>query len=360
MPKTSLRSRLLLLYTLLVGLMLAGMGIFIYFQAQGLLINNRTRQVREVVYWAVTQTEPVGQLTANDLGGVSANLSRSPSPDFSFFLFDNHGNFLEDLGQGTRTFTRGILSTPSVIDTISKGKEAKAVLTGSNQPYRILVYIFPVVNASGSLLGVLQTEARLDETDLALEKLKEVLIAGLGMAFLASCVLCFVFIRTALRPLAVMEEVSRAVAAGDLHQRAPAFTEYELRRTARTFNEMLESNEKLIARNKQNEKQLKQFLADMAHELRSPLTVLRGYVDMLLQSKPVDEPTLENSLLAMRTTLTRLTTLSNDMLTLSRLEAGLQLSTEKVDLNALCQEICDIVRVTAEGRQYHKIGRAHV
>jgi two-component system OmpR family sensor kinase len=214
------------------------------------------------------------------------------------------------------------------------------------------VYIFPVHDSAGSLKGVIQTEARLDEADSALSRLRLILLSGLGGSFLVACVLWFVFMKAVLHPLEEMARISRAVAEGDFSQRlTTSRRKDELQETAQTFNQMLNSVETHIANEKENQERMKRFFADVAHEFRSPLTVLTGYTDVLLRGSKDDQSALESSLEAMRSTLKRLTRLTNDLLTLSRLGAGIGLSTEDVDVNSLCQEVCEIARAVAESTE---------
>jgi len=348
----SLRQRLFLSYVLIVGLTLAAVGILIYHQTQSFFVTNRAKQAREVVYWAVSQSEPLGQLRADNVESVAERLLISPSPDFSFFLFDNGGTFVKELGQGSQSLTEVPLSSSSVASAVKKGSEAKFIMPTAGRRYQTLVCIFPVFNSAGSLQGVIQVQARLDEANLALDKLRWLLVSGLGGVFLLACILWFFFIRATFRPLEQMARISRAVAAGDLSQRmhlSPGRD--ELHETDQTFNRMLDSIEEYVAKEKQNQERLKRFFADLTHELRSPLTVLKGYTDVLLRGSKDDRSALEGSLVAMRITTGRLIKLTNDLLTLNRLDAGTGLSLEDVDVSLLCEPACQTAKVIAEGRE---------
>ena len=69
-------------------------------------------------------------------------------------------------------------------------------------------------------------------------------------------------------------------------------------------------------------KSQREFAADASHELRSPLTVLGGYVDVLSRGA-ADEPTTRNRVMAaMRAEIDRLSRLAADLLTLAQFEGG--------------------------------------
>jgi len=80
----------------------------------------------------------------------------------------------------------------------------------------------------------------------------------------------------------------------------------------------------------------KDFVANASHELRSPLTVVAGYVETLLQDDALD-PSLRGPLAEMQRQTQRMTTIVSDLLDLSRLDADEgEVEGEPVDVVALC------------------------
>jgi two-component system, OmpR family, phosphate regulon sensor histidine kinase PhoR len=80
------------------------------------------------------------------------------------------------------------------------------------------------------------------------------------------------------------------------------------------------------------EQMRRDFVANVSHELRTPLTVLHGYLEML---DPADQPVWEPALTEMRRQSQRMTQLVEDLLTLSRLEAGNASTEESVPMTAM-------------------------
>ena len=129
-------------------------------------------------------------------------------------------------------------------------------------------------------------------------------------------------VRRVGRPVGEVMEAADRVAGGDYEARVQERGSLEMRRLARSFNAMAE-------RLKANEQQRKSFIADVAHELRTPLSVIQGKAEGMLDGLyPADakhlEPVVEETRVMAR--------LLEDLQTLSTAEAGaLRLERERVD-----------------------------
>ena len=161
------------------------------------------------------------------------------------------------------------------------------------------------------------------------------LILGLlGVAFLAGRA-----VRRMAAPIGEVMEAADRVAGGDYSTRVEARGPGEVGRLAHSFNQMTE-------RLQANETQRRALLADVAHELRTPLSVIRGNVEGMLDGVyPPDEahlgPVLEETAVMAR--------LLDDLQTLSTAEAGvLRLYRERVDPLGLAQDTAAALRPRAE------------
>jgi two-component system sensor histidine kinase BaeS len=136
-------------------------------------------------------------------------------------------------------------------------------------------------------------------------------------------------VRRMAAPIGDVMEAADRVAGGDYGARVEARGSGEVRRLGHAFNQMAQRLEV-------NEAQRRGLLADVAHELRTPLSVIRGNVEGMLDGLyPADEahlgPVLEETAVMAR--------LLDDLQTLSTAEAGvLRLHRERVDPAALVQD----------------------
>jgi two-component system OmpR family sensor kinase/two-component system sensor histidine kinase BaeS len=161
------------------------------------------------------------------------------------------------------------------------------------------------------------------------------LILGLlTVAFLAGRA-----VRRMAAPIGDVMEAADRVAGGDYSTRVQVRGPGEVGRLAHSFNQMTE-------RLQANETQRRALLADVAHELRTPLSVIRGNVEGMLDGVyPPDEvhlgPLLEETAVMAR--------LLDDLQTLSTAEAGvLRLHRERVDPAALATDAVATFRARAD------------
>lgn len=143
-------------------------------------------------------------------------------------------------------------------------------------------------------------------------------------------------------PLAQVIAVTEAVAGGDLSARVESVPNGRVGQLASSVNHMVEEIE-------QNETQRRQLTADIAHELRTPLHIIQGNLEGVLDG--VYEPTtehIENTLEETRL----LARLVNDLRTLSLAEAGqLPLRIEPVDVLELLTDVQTSFSGSAESNQ---------
>ncbi len=137
---------------------------------------------------------------------------------------------------------------------------------------------------------------------------------------LAGSVLVFGPARRRLRGL---EEAARRLGAGDLSARAPEGGGDEIASVASAFNAMAHDLSARAEALAASDRVRRQLLADVSHELTTPVTAMRGYLETLTMPEvPLDEPTRARYLSIIQDESTRLERIIGDLLELARLEGG--------------------------------------
>lgn len=167
-----------------------------------------------------------------------------------------------------------------------------------------------------------------------------------GFVLLVAAILVALLVtRVSLRPLSTVAAVADRVSSGDLAARVglPAGSD-EIGRLGAAFDAMVDRVEA-------NLRAQRQFAADASHELRSPLTVLGGFVDVLARGELGESESGRRTLTAMRSEVDRLSRLATDLLLLSQIEAGgASLAPRPLDLADLVEDVGEAARVMASGQ----------
>jgi histidine kinase len=158
---------------------------------------------------------------------------------------------------------------------------------------------------------------------------KALLVAALA-ATLAGLLAALLLMRRLLQPLRAIAASSRRIAAGHYAERVAVPASDELAALAESFNQMAAALEQVEA-------QRIALIGNVAHELRTPLASLEGYLEGLVDGVIPDDPA---SFATMQHEVRRLKRLVNDLQTLSRVEAGqIELHIAPCDLAALVERV---------------------
>ena len=167
----------------------------------------------------------------------------------------------------------------------------------------------------GSLLYIIQVGTTMDSVEHTLNRLLLVLLVSMPVALAVSLAGGWFMAGRALRPVDAITLAVQRIAEGDLTQRltAPASAD-EIGRLTNTFNDMIDRLETSF-------RQIRQFSSDVSHEMRTPLTVMRGETELALRRprenedyKAVMESNLEE--------IDRMTRIVDELLFLSRADMG--------------------------------------
>ncbi len=202
-----------------------------------------------------------------------------------------------------------------------------------DHPVRVIT--MPII-LNGQVTGaVVQVAGSMSYMDNALDRLITVMAIVFGASVLLAGVLGALFVEQALRPFDRITRTVQGISARNLQERLEEpKVEDELGRLTRTFNNMLDSLE-------QSFEQIRKFTADASHELKTPLTVLRGQIELGLQQERTPEE-YQDILVSALEEIGRLSNITTNLLTLSKADVGqIPLKWEKVDLREMVRDIAE-------------------
>ena len=224
------------------------------------------------------------------------------------------------------------LTTAAVAAAQRSGQPFTVRATSGGERYRILVHTDP---GTGDLVvrGMLLTDVG---------NTTQRLIAVMAVA--GSCILVVLalitwwVLRLGVRPVKQMTDAATDIAAGDLSQRippAPAGT--EAAELGDALNTMLSNIQAAFDASAASQDRLKRFVGDASHELRTPITTIRGYAE-LQRAGGLDDPEhLDAAMRRIESESVRMANLVGDLLQLARLDQGRTPRNEAVDLIEVAQ-----------------------
>ena len=152
--------------------------------------------------------------------------------------------------------------------------------------------------------------------------------------------------RRALAPVRqLIGTVENVIATGHMNERMPVpYTQDEIGRLTQLFNVMLEKNETLILR-------MREALDNVAHDLRTPLTRLRGAAELALQGEP-NTQTYRDALLDAMEESDRVLTMLNTLMDISEAETGLmKLDLQPVRLDEVVRDAIELFEFVAQEKR---------
>jgi two-component system OmpR family sensor kinase len=176
------------------------------------------------------------------------------------------------------------------------------------------------------------------------------LLVTIGVALTAGA-LALWLVRIGLRPLEAMGATAGAIAAGDLSRRVePADGSTEIGKLGTSLNAMLAQIEAAFDERRASEERLRRFVGDASHELRTPITSIRGYAELFRRGADTRPDDLARSMSRIEAEAERMGVLVDDLLLLARLDQGRPLEQKNVDLRAVVGEAVDAARAIDPGR----------
>jgi len=171
-----------------------------------------------------------------------------------------------------------------------------------------------------------------------------VLLTALGVALLMA-VLGALLARTITRPVERLKTAAARMAAGDFSFRVAANRSDELGQLARAFNDMAAKIELQVGEMQRQEALRRELVANVSHDLATPLTAIQGYIEALADGVVHDERGREESCRIISKEVARLRRLVSDLQQMARLEAGASaLDLAPLDLPTLIEETLAVVR----------------
>ena len=310
-------------FTTTAILLVAGitvMGFVQMYLSMSYFVSERKSALSSVVQVAAKQVsllqqgEELPQLSDEDRDRVQRAIGIvSETSDSSLLLADAQGNVVLAAGFDQAL---GAQIPRNVLDQMAGGQKAMFDSGTLGGVYDKGQYTAGCVltDAAGQVRGYAFASSNISALNGYVADMFSTFILSAGLMLLISSLLSVVFTTRLTLPLRRIAEAARKFGAGDFSTRVPVEGEDEVAQLAVTFNNMA-ANLEAIDSSRSN------FMGNIAHELRTPMTSVKGFVDGMLDG--TIPPELYNHYLGVVSQeVGRLTRLIQNMLDISKLEAG--------------------------------------
>ncbi len=339
----SLRFKLTLWYVLILGILLISFSTFLYFTLSKSLhrdVDNKLRSLAELV-----SSESSSPLSKFGFGNIDQALETSMNlkPIGKFIqVLDESGNI------GRKSDNLRNVQLPISLNALKNASKGLITFETNrsigNTPLRIIT--FPVVE-NNHATKIVQIASSLEEVEDALNTLFIILIITVPLALMVASLGGQFLAHKALKPVDDITQTARMITSQNLNQRiTPPKVKDEISRLIETFNGM-------ISRLDQSFRQIKQFSSDASHELKTPLTILKGEVEVMLRKERTQQE-YQQTLKSNLEEINRMSQIVEDLLLLSKADTGqIKLNKGDINLTEILTEVVAQMDMLARSKRLH-------
>jgi signal transduction histidine kinase len=323
MKTKTLRFRMMVLFCTVVSVLLGAS----YLAFWGLLAHEIPSQLNH-------QLQETGRLLIADVAAEpeAHDIERLDIPGEFFELLDANGQVL----QQSRNLPAPISLQP--FDPSANHSTYQLANIGGGQSVRVVIIPFEQANQKRFLAVAIPTFG----TNRVLDTFGRIVLILFPISLLLTAGISMVYVGRSLAPITDLTQHAASMArrvtqSQGFWEPLPVTTPHdELGTLAKTFNDLFRGVDSAV-------RQLRQFVTDASHELRTPIAVLHGETELLL-SKPRTAEEYQKTLAVFDDELKKLTRMVEGLFTLSIADAGqLHLESEPLYIDEVLDEACALV-----------------
>jgi heavy metal sensor kinase len=336
-PNIPIRWRLTILYGGILAAILVAFssGVYVYFKnSLQKSIDTKIKSIGDVLSSSMTETH--NQSVFGNFERYLENvLGKKPKGKF-IQIIDSSGKIGAKMSD---IEAEGFPTSFSTLERALKGEIVYETIETSRPRLRMVT--IPITEGK-KISSIVQVGTSLEDFDETMRKLLIIMIISIPTSISATIAIGYFMAKKALKPVDQIRKTAVKISSSNLDERIDiGGRQDELGRLAKTFNDM-------ISRLKDAFQRINQFSSDVSHELKTPLTILKGETEVALR-KERDQEHYKKLLLSNLEEIDRMTRIIDDLLLLSKadlMEIGLTM--DSLDLRDLILDVCVNMRIVAE------------
>ena len=181
------------------------------------------------------------------------------------------------------------------------------------------------------------------------DQLLQIIVEAMAVGLVISVFLSLLLAKTMIAPIQELTHAAEKVASGDFSDKVENSSKDEIGVLTRTFNDMAVQLEDTLDDLKRSEQMRREFVANVSHELRTPITGVKSYAETLAADPDMPADSRERFLNVILNESDRMTKIVQDLLTLSRFDAGsFEFSFDEFSFETSVRDVYNAVRMEAQ------------
>jgi signal transduction histidine kinase len=326
--KKGLFSKLMIAFIAIIMVSFVMTAAFLSYWFEGYYFKQRESELLKesqfIKYKAIQYLN--GNLTADEINETLTYIGNYLSADI--WLVDNYG-YVYSVSKSEH---KNLIATSKQIVT-SDLKELRQNKTVDKTEKYSQIFANPVhtfeipIFSNNVFKGAIMMHTSINELKGPLKWVYKIIWVSAVFAIVICCIVIYYLSqRIIIKPLERINYVADKISRGEVEKRVDINSKDEIGELAKSFNSMADSLEQV-------EKNRREFISNVSHEIRSPITSIKGFIGGMIDG--VIPPEKQNYYLSVTySEIQRLTRLVNDLLDLSAIDSGqIKLRVEKVDIN---------------------------
>jgi len=202
----------------------------------------------------------------------------------------------------------------------------------------------PITTSNNKVIGIIIVHSSTFDLSSSMDEFFIYLIAALLGEIVIAGLLSFYFSRNITKPIKIINEAAMQMTGGNFNVKTNIYQKDEIGELSTSFDILSARLEYNIGQQNKLEQMRKDFVANVSHEFRTPLTIIRGNLEGLYDEVIPTQEVHENYFILIKETK-RLEALVSDLLSLSKLESGkVVLNFQNIDIKTILLDISRVLR----------------
>ncbi len=260
------------------------------------------------------------------------NIFADGNDEMTFLLADKEGNILASIGKNASAQDTTNARLPEgMLQTVLGGEVYQDITSVDFISGNILIRSVGILDQNGEICGIAAVYSTNLRWGNMVENLSDIVLTSALLVLLASLIALYFISERTIGPLREMSIAAKKFASGKFDTRVRVRGNDEVAALAVAFNDMAESLQNL-------ERLRSSFIANVSHDLRTPMTTIAGFIDGI-RDGVIPKEEQDHYLDVISVEVRRLSRLVSTLLDLSRIEAG----DRKFNMKPF--DICEMARV---------------